>query len=74
MYRFIYLSVTTCSSVLFTLCVPGYLESFEELRSQEQDKMSQSQENIVSLLEHCSRVRRRRSRKEEGGGDEKGKE
>lgn len=65
--------MTTCSSVLFTPCVPGYLESFEDLRSQEQDKMNQSQENIVSLLEHCSRVRRR-SRKEEGGGDEKGKE
>ncbi|XP_035523374.1 intraflagellar transport protein 74 homolog isoform X2 [Morone saxatilis] len=33
----------------------GYLESFEESRAQEQEKMSQSQENIVSLLEHCSR-------------------
>uniref|UniRef100_A0A8C4DPL3 Intraflagellar transport 74 n=1 Tax=Dicentrarchus labrax TaxID=13489 RepID=A0A8C4DPL3_DICLA len=33
----------------------GYLESFEETRAQEQEKMSQSQENIVSLLEHCSR-------------------
>uniref|UniRef100_A0A8C3AA65 Intraflagellar transport 74 n=1 Tax=Cyclopterus lumpus TaxID=8103 RepID=A0A8C3AA65_CYCLU len=33
----------------------GYLESFEESRAQEQDKMTLSQENIVSLLEHCSR-------------------
>uniref|UniRef100_A0A7N5ZRE5 Intraflagellar transport 74 homolog n=1 Tax=Anabas testudineus TaxID=64144 RepID=A0A7N5ZRE5_ANATE len=32
-----------------------FLESFEDLRAQEQDKMAQSQENIVSLLEHCSR-------------------
>uniref|UniRef100_A0A3B4X7L6 Intraflagellar transport 74 n=1 Tax=Seriola lalandi dorsalis TaxID=1841481 RepID=A0A3B4X7L6_SERLL len=33
----------------------GFLESFEESRAQEQEKMTQSQENIVSLLEHCSR-------------------
>uniref|UniRef100_A0AAQ5Y0V0 IF rod domain-containing protein n=1 Tax=Amphiprion ocellaris TaxID=80972 RepID=A0AAQ5Y0V0_AMPOC len=33
----------------------GFLESFEESRAQEQERMSQSQENIVSLLEHCSR-------------------
>uniref|UniRef100_A0A8D0D902 Intraflagellar transport 74 n=1 Tax=Sander lucioperca TaxID=283035 RepID=A0A8D0D902_SANLU len=33
----------------------GYLESFEETRAQALDKMTQSQENIVSLLEHCSR-------------------
>ncbi|KAI4806756.1 hypothetical protein KUCAC02_017555 [Chaenocephalus aceratus] len=33
----------------------GYMESFEEVRAQEQDKMTQSQENIVSILEHCSR-------------------
>uniref|UniRef100_A0A8D0A8W7 Intraflagellar transport 74 n=1 Tax=Sander lucioperca TaxID=283035 RepID=A0A8D0A8W7_SANLU len=32
-----------------------YLESFEETRAQALDKMTQSQENIVSLLEHCSR-------------------
>uniref|UniRef100_A0AAQ5ZPW3 IF rod domain-containing protein n=1 Tax=Amphiprion ocellaris TaxID=80972 RepID=A0AAQ5ZPW3_AMPOC len=32
-----------------------FLESFEESRAQEQERMSQSQENIVSLLEHCSR-------------------
>ncbi|XP_056289849.1 intraflagellar transport protein 74 homolog [Pseudoliparis swirei] len=35
--------------------IDRYLESFEESRAQEQDKMSQSQENVVSLLEHCSR-------------------
>ncbi|XP_063768200.1 intraflagellar transport protein 74 homolog [Eleginops maclovinus] len=35
--------------------IDRYLESFEEVRAQEQDKMSQSQENIVSILEHCSR-------------------
>ena len=39
-------------------CVAGYLESFEESRTQEQEKTTQSQENVVSLLEHCSRVRR----------------
>uniref|UniRef100_A0A4W6BVS9 Intraflagellar transport 74 n=1 Tax=Lates calcarifer TaxID=8187 RepID=A0A4W6BVS9_LATCA len=32
-----------------------FLESFEESRAQEQEKMTQSQENIISLLEHCSR-------------------
>uniref|UniRef100_A0A8C3AAS6 Intraflagellar transport 74 n=1 Tax=Cyclopterus lumpus TaxID=8103 RepID=A0A8C3AAS6_CYCLU len=35
--------------------IDRYLESFEESRAQEQDKMTLSQENIVSLLEHCSR-------------------
>lgn len=35
--------------------IDRYLESFEESRGQEQSKMTQSQENIVSLLEHCSR-------------------
>ncbi|KAI3355032.1 hypothetical protein L3Q82_017859, partial [Scortum barcoo] len=35
--------------------IDRYLESFEESRAQEQEKLSQSQENIVSLLEHCSR-------------------
>ncbi|XP_070842005.1 intraflagellar transport protein 74 homolog [Chaetodon trifascialis] len=35
--------------------IERYLQSFEESRAQEQDKMTQSQENIVSLLEHCSR-------------------
>lgn len=39
--------------------VSGFLESFEELRAQEKEKMTQCQENIVSLLEHCSRVRSR---------------
>ncbi|XP_061877539.1 intraflagellar transport protein 74 homolog [Entelurus aequoreus] len=35
--------------------IDGFLHSFEELRGQEQNKMAHSQENIVSLLEHCSR-------------------
>lgn len=35
--------------------IDRYLESFEELRSQEQDRMTASQENNVSLLELCSR-------------------
>ncbi|KAM9332141.1 intraflagellar transport protein 74 homolog isoform 1-T3 [Pholidichthys leucotaenia] len=35
--------------------IDHFLESFEELRAQEKEKMAQSQENIVSLLEHCSR-------------------
>ncbi|XP_039983555.1 intraflagellar transport protein 74 homolog isoform X2 [Xiphias gladius] len=36
--------------------IDRFLESFEESRAQEQKKMTQSQENIVSLLEHCSRL------------------
>uniref|UniRef100_A0A3Q2DE86 Intraflagellar transport 74 n=2 Tax=Cyprinodon variegatus TaxID=28743 RepID=A0A3Q2DE86_CYPVA len=32
-----------------------FLESFEELRAEELEKLTQSQENIVSLLEHYSR-------------------
>ncbi|XP_077410406.1 intraflagellar transport protein 74 homolog isoform X5 [Vanacampus margaritifer] len=35
--------------------IDGFLQAFEDLRTQEQNKMSQSQENIISLLEHCSR-------------------
>uniref|UniRef100_A0A3Q3VWA7 Intraflagellar transport 74 homolog n=1 Tax=Mola mola TaxID=94237 RepID=A0A3Q3VWA7_MOLML len=35
--------------------IDRYLESFEESWAQEQQKSTQSQENIVSLLEHCSR-------------------
>uniref|UniRef100_A0A8D3E141 Intraflagellar transport protein 74-like n=1 Tax=Scophthalmus maximus TaxID=52904 RepID=A0A8D3E141_SCOMX len=35
--------------------VSGFLESFEESRVQVQETMTQSQEDIVSLLEHCSR-------------------
>uniref|UniRef100_A0A3Q2DEE9 Intraflagellar transport 74 n=1 Tax=Cyprinodon variegatus TaxID=28743 RepID=A0A3Q2DEE9_CYPVA len=35
----------------------SFLESFEELRAEELEKLTQSQENIVSLLEHYSRVR-----------------
>lgn len=46
--------------------VSGYLESFEESRAQEQEKMSRSRENVVSLLEHCSRVRRGRRRRRGG--------
>ncbi|KAG7218565.1 hypothetical protein INR49_020189 [Caranx melampygus] len=34
-----------------------FLESFEELRAQEKQEMTQCEENIVSLLEHCSRER-----------------
>ncbi|KAM6900489.1 intraflagellar transport protein 74 homolog [Xenentodon cancila] len=32
-----------------------FLESFEELKVKELEKLTQTQENIVSLLEHCSR-------------------
>uniref|UniRef100_A0A669DH78 Intraflagellar transport 74 n=1 Tax=Oreochromis niloticus TaxID=8128 RepID=A0A669DH78_ORENI len=39
------------TSVLFS----GFLESFEESRAQEEERLKQGQENIVSLLEHCSR-------------------
>uniref|UniRef100_A0A668AR10 Intraflagellar transport 74 n=1 Tax=Myripristis murdjan TaxID=586833 RepID=A0A668AR10_9TELE len=39
----------------FPSFLSGFLESFEEVRAQEQEKMMQTQENIVSLLEHCSR-------------------
>ncbi|KAM3593915.1 uncharacterized protein V6R79_025416 [Siganus canaliculatus] len=35
--------------------IDRYLASFEESQAQEQEKMTLSQENIVSLLEHCSR-------------------
>ncbi|XP_068438150.1 intraflagellar transport protein 74 homolog [Clinocottus analis] len=35
--------------------IDRFLESFEESRAQDLDKMTLSQENIVSLLEHCSR-------------------
>uniref|UniRef100_A0A7N9ATP6 Intraflagellar transport 74 n=1 Tax=Mastacembelus armatus TaxID=205130 RepID=A0A7N9ATP6_9TELE len=35
--------------------INSFLESFEESRTQEQEKMTQSQEDIISLLEHCSR-------------------
>nr|XP_046226601.1 intraflagellar transport protein 74 homolog [Scatophagus argus]XP_046226602.1 intraflagellar transport protein 74 homolog [Scatophagus argus] len=35
--------------------IDRYMESFDEFRAQEEDKMTQSQENIISLLEHCSR-------------------
>uniref|UniRef100_A0AAQ4P5V6 Intraflagellar transport 74 homolog n=1 Tax=Gasterosteus aculeatus aculeatus TaxID=481459 RepID=A0AAQ4P5V6_GASAC len=38
-----------------TSVIPWYLQSFEESRAHEQDRMTQSQEDIVSLLEHCSR-------------------
>ncbi|XP_072234889.1 intraflagellar transport protein 74 homolog [Leuresthes tenuis] len=35
--------------------IDGFLESFEESKAQELKKLTQSQEDIVSLLEHCSR-------------------
>ncbi|KAM4533943.1 intraflagellar transport protein 74 homolog isoform 2-T2 [Odontesthes bonariensis] len=35
--------------------IDRFLESFEESKAQELKKLSQSQEDIVSLLEHCSR-------------------
>ncbi|PWA22480.1 hypothetical protein CCH79_00015408 [Gambusia affinis] len=35
-----------------------FLDSFEESRAEEQKKLTRSQEDIVSLLEHCSRVRK----------------
>ncbi len=65
-----YLSVITCSQQeLVPSFVSGYLESFDDSRAQEQEKMTQSQENIISLLEHCSRVRRQgRGENGKGGG------
>lgn len=36
----------------------GFLWSFENSRVQEQEAMTQTEENIISLLELCSRVRR----------------
>lgn len=53
------------TSVLFS----GFLESFEESRAQEEERLKQGQENIVSLLEHCSRVR---STDEMGGQTQRG--
>ncbi|CAI5673980.1 unnamed protein product [Oreochromis niloticus] len=35
--------------------IDRFLESFEESRAQEEERLKQGQENIVSLLEHCSR-------------------
>uniref|UniRef100_A0A665VM08 Intraflagellar transport 74 n=1 Tax=Echeneis naucrates TaxID=173247 RepID=A0A665VM08_ECHNA len=35
--------------------IDRFLETFEESRAQEQEKMTVCQENIISLLEHCSR-------------------
>ncbi|XP_071751442.1 intraflagellar transport protein 74 homolog [Centroberyx gerrardi] len=35
--------------------IDRFLDSFEEARAQEREKTTQTQENIVSLLEHCSR-------------------
>ncbi|MEQ2184103.1 hypothetical protein GOODEAATRI_004492 [Goodea atripinnis] len=42
----------------------GFLESFEESKAEELEKLNQSQENIVSLLEHCSRVSNRKTWRE----------
>lgn len=36
----------------------GFLWSFENSRVQEQEAMTHTEENIISLLELCSRVRR----------------
>ncbi|XP_034028734.1 intraflagellar transport protein 74 homolog [Thalassophryne amazonica] len=35
--------------------IDRFLESFEEVKAQEEENMTQTQGNIVSLLEHCSR-------------------
>ncbi|XP_043959816.1 intraflagellar transport protein 74 homolog isoform X2 [Gambusia affinis] len=35
--------------------IDRFLDSFEESRAEEQKKLTRSQEDIVSLLEHCSR-------------------
>ncbi|XP_071397307.1 intraflagellar transport protein 74 homolog [Centroberyx affinis] len=35
--------------------IDRFLDSFEEARAQEREKTTQTQENVVSLLEHCSR-------------------
>lgn len=35
--------------------IDRFLESFEESKAEEQEKLTQNQESIVSLLEHCSR-------------------
>ncbi|XP_054893424.1 intraflagellar transport protein 74 homolog [Poeciliopsis prolifica] len=35
--------------------IDRFLDSFEESRAEEQQKLTRSQEDIVSLLEHCSR-------------------
>uniref|UniRef100_A0A673AJB1 Intraflagellar transport 74 n=1 Tax=Sphaeramia orbicularis TaxID=375764 RepID=A0A673AJB1_9TELE len=48
------ISLLTCTNGV-CLFISGFLESFEEVKAQELQKMTQSQENIVSLLEHCSR-------------------
>lgn len=54
---------------LCCLTVSGYLDSFEESRAQEQEKMTHIQENIVSLLELSSRVRKgKKGDKKIGGG------
>lgn len=38
----------------------GFLWSFEKSKVQEQEVMTHTEENIISLLELCSRVRRNR--------------
>ncbi|XP_027860762.1 intraflagellar transport protein 74 homolog [Xiphophorus couchianus] len=35
--------------------IDRFMDSFEESRAEEQEKLTRSQEDIVSLLEHCSR-------------------
>lgn len=39
----------------------GFLLSFEKSRGEEQEQMSHTEENIVSLLDLCSRVRAERA-------------
>uniref|UniRef100_A0A3Q3E067 Intraflagellar transport 74 n=1 Tax=Hippocampus comes TaxID=109280 RepID=A0A3Q3E067_HIPCM len=63
----IVLSKSFFQTVFYWLPFWFYHVKYADLRTQEQNKMTQSQENIVSLLEHCSRVSR-------GGGDAKGAE
>lgn len=54
---------------LFISLSSGFLSSFEKSRLQEQEAMAQAEENIVSLLELCSRVRRNRRRRKRRRGE-----
>lgn len=44
------------------------MESFDEFKAEELQKQSQTQESILSLLEHCSRVRSGRLQTSGGPG------
>lgn len=46
--------------IFFFFHYSGFLSSFEKSRVQEQEAMTHTEENIISLLELCSRVRRNR--------------